>query len=576
MLPPGEKIIETKKCRISGQEFFVTDKDLDFYDKVSPVLGGNKMNFPTPTTSPYERMIQKFAWRNERNIYLRKCALTGKDIISMYHSDLPYIVYGPEAWWGDDWSCFDTGVSPDWDKPFFTQFDFLLKRAPLLSVSALRLENSDYNNCAGNLKNSYLCFDVDYLENCYYLGNSTHCNNCFDGGVMFQSDYCYECFNCSGCNSVFFSTDCENCSEATFCNACTGCNHCLFCFNLYRKEYCINNIQYSPEEYEKKKLEILSKQTYAEMMTYFQKRRREYPLKYMHGTHNDSCTGDYVSHSKNTYNSFEVHHLEDCKNTFCIFKAKNCQDHIYYGENTSFTYQCLATGLNVNSCAFCSMCWDNSQSIYYSFNVVSSQDCFGCVGMKKGKNCLLNKPYSVNEYEALTTKMIDHMRAAGEWWEFFPMQYSPYGYNETVGMDYTPLTHDEIRKRGWQLIDREPTVAESGYIPKNISEYDESLVWFERAQKNIDELLAAQIVCQESRRPFRLQKRELAFYIENSLPIPTLHPQIRHNHRIKEYRAGSILYERKCAETGADILTPYPPDRPEKILSDESFRKLVY
>jgi hypothetical protein len=68
--------------------------------------------------------------------------------------------------------------------------------------------------------------------------------------------------------------------------------------------------------------------------------------------------------------------------------------------------------------------------------------------MKKGKNCLLNKPYSVNEYEALTTKMIDHMRAHEEWGEFFPMQYSPYGYNETVGMDYTPLTHDEIRKRG--------------------------------------------------------------------------------------------------------------------------------
>jgi hypothetical protein len=156
------------------------------------------------------------------------------------------------------------------------------------------------------------------------------------------------------------------------------------------------------------------------------------------------------------------------------------------------------------------------------------------------------------------------------------MQYSPYGYNETVGMDYTPLTHDEIRKRGWQFIDREPTVADAGYIPKNISEYDESLVWFERAQRNIDELLAAQIVCQESRRPFRLQKRELAFYIENSFPIPTLHPQIRHNHRIKEYRAGSILYERKCAETGLDILTPYDPGRPEKILSEEAFRKLVY
>jgi hypothetical protein len=37
-IPPGEKIIETKKCRLSGQEFFVTNKDLEFYDKISPIF----------------------------------------------------------------------------------------------------------------------------------------------------------------------------------------------------------------------------------------------------------------------------------------------------------------------------------------------------------------------------------------------------------------------------------------------------------------------------------------------------------------------------------------------------------
>lgn len=38
IVPPGEKIVETKKCRISGQEFMVTDKDMEFYDKISPVF----------------------------------------------------------------------------------------------------------------------------------------------------------------------------------------------------------------------------------------------------------------------------------------------------------------------------------------------------------------------------------------------------------------------------------------------------------------------------------------------------------------------------------------------------------
>jgi hypothetical protein len=38
IIPPNEKIVETKTCLLSGKEFVVTDKDLEFYDKVSPVF----------------------------------------------------------------------------------------------------------------------------------------------------------------------------------------------------------------------------------------------------------------------------------------------------------------------------------------------------------------------------------------------------------------------------------------------------------------------------------------------------------------------------------------------------------
>lgn len=156
------------------------------------------------------------------------------------------------------------------------------------------------------------------------------------------------------------------------------------------------------------------------------------------------------------------------------------------------------------------------------------------------------------------------------------MQYSPYGFNETVGMDYTPLTLAEIEKRGGQWIDREVLTQEIGYTVKPIQEYDEKVVGFATAEKNINEILESMIICEESHRPFRLQKRELGFLIENHLPIPTTHPQVRHNKRLAEYRPGTILYERKCAETGADIITPYAPNRPEKVLSEEAYQKLVY
>jgi hypothetical protein len=73
MIPPGEKIVETKKCRLSGKEFFVTDKDLEFYDKISPVFSEKKYDIPSPTLCPDERMRRRLLWRNEYRIYKRKC-----------------------------------------------------------------------------------------------------------------------------------------------------------------------------------------------------------------------------------------------------------------------------------------------------------------------------------------------------------------------------------------------------------------------------------------------------------------------------------------------------------------------
>lgn len=103
MILPGEKIVETKKCRISGQEFFVTDKDLEFYDIVSPIFSGKKYSIPTPTLSPQERQRRRLVFRNENNLYKRQCALTGQEIISMYSPESKKIVYDHEAWWTDTW-----------------------------------------------------------------------------------------------------------------------------------------------------------------------------------------------------------------------------------------------------------------------------------------------------------------------------------------------------------------------------------------------------------------------------------------------------------------------------------------
>jgi hypothetical protein len=69
MLPHGEKIIETKKCRLSGYSFVVTDKDIELYEKLSPIFQGKKYIIPSPTLCPEERLRRKMCFRNERTLY---------------------------------------------------------------------------------------------------------------------------------------------------------------------------------------------------------------------------------------------------------------------------------------------------------------------------------------------------------------------------------------------------------------------------------------------------------------------------------------------------------------------------
>ncbi|HRI36281.1 MAG TPA: hypothetical protein PK765_04380 [bacterium] len=57
--------------------------------------------------------------------------------------------------------------------------------------------------------------------------------------------------------------------------------------------------------------------------------------------------------------------------------------------------------------------------------------------------CILNKQYTEEEYNTLVPKIIAHMRETGEWGEFFSPNLSPFGYNETVAMEYFPLTKEQ-------------------------------------------------------------------------------------------------------------------------------------
>jgi len=155
-IPPDEKIIETKKCLLTGKEFFVTDKDIEILHKISPTFDGKIYELPTPTLCPEERQRRRLSWRNERKMYKRRCDLSGKEIIAVYSPEKPYPVYDQAIWWGDSWDATQYGRAFDFERTFFDQYADLLAVAPKLSIYNVKCINSDYTNFTLTSKNCYL------------------------------------------------------------------------------------------------------------------------------------------------------------------------------------------------------------------------------------------------------------------------------------------------------------------------------------------------------------------------------------------------------------------------------------
>ena len=127
----------TKICRVSGKPFVIDEADQAFYEKVG---------VPLPTLCPEERRRRRFAHRNERNLYHRKCDLSGKSIISNFAPNSGFTVYENSEWWSDKWDAKSYGRDFDFSRPFFDQFDELSKQVPELAMGVWNSENSKYDD----------------------------------------------------------------------------------------------------------------------------------------------------------------------------------------------------------------------------------------------------------------------------------------------------------------------------------------------------------------------------------------------------------------------------------------------
>src|SRR3989344_3667578 len=346
---------EKRICQNCQKDFVIEPDDFGFYKKikVSP-----------PTFCPECRRQRRWAWRNNMSLYSRKCDLCGKSVVSLYSPDSGFVIYCNKCWWSDKWDSKSYAVDYDFLKPFFNQLNDLLHKVPQMSVvndDGIASLNCEYTHDWWFSKNCYMCFSGWYVENVMYSYFILAGRDIVDSLIIrSKSERLYECYMTSNCY----------------------------------------NVKYSKEEY-KKILESYRLDTFSgveKAQIEYDQFILSYPRRYVFVFRSPGSTGDIISDSKNSRNSFVI------KNT------ENVRYSDFVGDNSATTkdsYDITTTG-GVSESYECAV-GDHSQLNLFGLFSVKSQDikycqhchnckhCFGCVGLRNANYCIFNKQYTKEE-----------------------------------------------------------------------------------------------------------------------------------------------------------------------------------
>ncbi len=579
-----------KICQSCKKQFIIEPEDFSFYES---------MKVPPPTFCPHCRMMRRFLFRGEHYLNRRPDSLNGTMIFSGVPVQSPYKVYSHDYWWSDAWSALDYGRDYDFSRSFFEQFKELLEAVPWCANTVLGMVNSDYCDQASYCKNSYLCFDIDRIEDSSYLVNCSRSKDSYDLFGSFGLELCHEGVGINNGYRNFFSDDCDDCRDIWFSRDCVACSDCIGCVSLKSKKYHIFNQPYSKEEYQQK-LSEYNFGSFASVKKFMDESaefRRRLPVKYIHGLRNTASSGDYLYNTKNAKYSFITQEAENVKFLqLCPMKVSNAYDYTVWGESASRIYECGTCGMQVDNLKFCFDCWPASKDIEYSFTCRTSHNLFGCVGLRNKECCIFNKQYSKDEYFALKDKIIAQMKEVAftdshghiyKYGEFFPPEFSCLSYNQTLAYDFFPLPKEDVLARGyvWRDSDQKEyqTTITAAQLPDDI--------------RNVDDAVLREIIqCESCKRSYRVILPELNFYRKIGLPLPRRCFDCRLGRRFPLVNP-PVFYPRRCqcgggkSSNGAyqnttahfhgaegctnQFETSYAPNRPEIVYCEQCYQAEV-
>lgn len=531
---------ETRTCKNCKAQFTIEPEDLIFYEK---------LDLPAPNYCRYCLWKYLLAFWIFGRFRITNSALSGKKIITVLPEAAPFPIYEHAEFISDRWDPTSYGQYYNSSRSFIEQLIELQSKVPHPHQTGIKNLNCDWCDDIWESKESYLTRSALRIENVSYGYRVFESKNSIDLTYSFKLERSYDCLYCFKSYHLQYSFNARDCVDSVFLYDCRNCQNCFMCWNLRNKNYCIRNKQYSKEKYfeELGKINLRSYSVVENLKKEFWEHIRQNAVHRAHyNTRVVNSYGNFLTEDKNCFACYFFEQSENCR--YC-FRGIDSKENIYIigsvGEKCGIgTLDQWGYG-NV-CCLYATYCrWSA-----YLDNCEECEYCFGCVGLRKKKYCILNKQYSKEEYERLISQIKGKMKRDGEWGKFWPLTSAYAGYNYSLGQMNFPMTKAEALNFGarWE----EPVTAEySGVSGDDLPDTIDDVK---------DEIVKQRIICPETKLSYNIASHELVFYREHGIPLPRRHFDWRTLNRFRPMTL--MVYPRHgiCTFCNKEIEHYYAPE----------------
>ena len=598
------KISSLHTCKYCGEEFPLFDLEKEMLDK-------HGFKYRDYCSECNFKLLNIFI--NNKYLYHRKDSKSNKKLISLISEDFEWDVIDVNDYKKLLVDDFAIKFQKDlWDD-IFSDFYELVKSFPKPSrLTYPSVENWEYSSDVWWCKNVYLSHCIFYdCENIFYSFNTfLSSKNIYSSYSILNSSNIYFSRNASNSHNIFNCFDIWNSSDLLYCRGMNNCKNCIFSCNQTNKSYLIFNKQYNKEEYQKLKTDILeklsNKKWEEELLERYEKFLQENLVQQSLDMINaEKSVWEGIIDSKNVINCFGAKDTENCINVMNIWSSNLINNNICNSTKTwdvENSIWSISFWWNTYE-AFYSLSLVESKNIYYSIDIESSEECMFCIWLRAKKYHILNKWYSKDQYFFIKEKLISKLKKEWTWWEPLSHHLSPYPYNDTLAYDFYKVNKIIYSDSREEIIDKDAKWIITLNSNDFISDWTLDLWWKEKIkikwrtkdkEINIPEnastieskqlpsiqevdnsILDKVIICEKSKRPYRIMPSELNFLKKYNLALPTLHNDLRID-KLRSYRPIWQMHLWVCDKCNKECLTVFKNKTKYRVYCSGCYREFMY